>query len=394
MTRTRALAALAVASLLLGPACSKVGDDDDGFRLTVDGTAEVGDRTLGEGEHSIDDGETVRVVEGDATLSMPGDREVLLRDGSSLLVGEEPELLDGDAVVVAADATRVVAGDVEVAVDEGAARLQRGVGTTVAMYGGAADIASAGRSLSGGLRALRQVTVASEGQLPREPSPLVYAEDDDWDRDFLGDAISLSGALDGLSRGFTAQLGPAAQVDADLLADVLPIEVDDDLVSGADRSPGEVLVGAAIVAESGRDVADGWADVFGFREDGAEWGLVALDQEVERDPLLGTLDGAFDASPLLFSVADDVDVAGPSFGTTVTTTPSGTTTTTTAPPGGDDPGDEPPEEEPPITIPPITIPPILPEDSPDDPESDDPVEVVTDLVGDLLGDPLGGLLGG
>ena len=395
MRRQRLLAPLALVALLVGPACSRGGGDDDGFRLTLDGAADVDGRTFDDGEHSVDDGQTVRVERGTATLSLPGDREIRLREGSSLLVAAEPELLDGDAVVVAGDATRVVAGDVEVALDAGAARLQRGVGTTVAMYGGGAEVASSGRALDGGLGALRQVTVPAEGQLPREPSPLVYDEDDDWDRDFLGDAISLGHALDGLSRGFTAQLGPAATMDAELLADVLPIEVDDALVEEEERSPGETLVGAAIVVESGDDVDEGWREVFDFREQGAEWGLVALDQEVERDPLLGTLDGAFDESPLLFSIGDDTDT-GTTVGSTVSSTPPGTTPTTpppTAPPGGDEP-DDPDSPEPPITVPPVTVPPLVPDDPPDEPQPTDPVEGVVDLVGDLLdGDPLDELLG-
>jgi hypothetical protein len=398
MTRRRLLVAFALGALLVGPACSVGGDVDDGFRLTLDGAAEVGDRELDDGDHSIAAGETVRVVEGRATLSLPGDREIRLREGTSLVVQAEPELLDGDAVVVAGDETRVVAGDVEVAIGAGAARLQRGVGTTIAMYGGDAAVASAGRALDGGLPALRQVTVPAEGQLPRDPSPLVYDEDDTWDRDFLGDAISLGHDLDGLSRGFTAQLGPSATMDAELLADVLPIEVDDRLVDADERSPGETLVGAAIVVESGEEVDDGWNEVFGFREEGAEWGLVALDQQVERDPLLGTLDGAFDASPLLFSVGDDTDT-GTTVGTTVTTAPGTTPSTqppTTEPPDDDDPEDpgDPDDPVPPLTVPPITIPPVVPDDPPDDPAPTDPVDGVVDLVGDVLdGDPLDELLG-
>lgn len=390
--RRRLLSLVAVGALLVGPACSRGGDDDDGFRLTLDGKAEVGDRAVDDGEHTVEEGETIRMLAGEATLSMPGDRAVLLRDDTSLVADDEPELLDGDAVLVAKDETRMLTGDVEVAVEDGAARLQRGVGTTVAMYRGDGTIASGGRALDGGLRALRQVTVATEGQLPREPSPLVYDETDSWDRDFLGEAISLGRALDGLSRGFTAQLGPSAELDAELLSDVLPIEVDDSLIAEEDRSPGETLVGAAIIVESGDDVDEGWDEVFGFRDDGAEWGLVAFDQQVERDPLLGTLDGAFDESPLLFGLGGDDDLAGPGDGgTSPTTTPGGgSTTTTTTPP----PDDDPPEDDPPVTVPPITVPPIVPEDPPDDEEPEDPVDGVADLVGDLLdGQPLDELLG-
>jgi hypothetical protein len=47
------------------------------------------------------------------------------------------------------------------------------------------------------------------------------------------------------------------------------------------------LVGAAIVALSRRGTfAERWTAVFGFRDDGADWGLVARDQDVDRTPLL------------------------------------------------------------------------------------------------------------
>lgn len=399
----RVLVVAAVAALLAGPACSR-GGDDDGFRLTiVDGEALVGDDVLDEGDHTVDEGATVSVVDGTATLALPGDREVLLRAGTELVVGRAPELLEGDAVVVAAEETTLAAGGIDLTVAAGAARVQRGVATTVAMYGGTADVTSAGRPLDGGLAALRQVTVSAAGQLPREPSPLVYDAEDAWDERFLGDAIDLGRDLDGLSRGFTAQLGPGAAVDAELLGDVLPLEVDDSLLAD-DRSPGETLVGAAIVVEADDDVDDTWAEVFGFRGDGAEWGLVALDQAVERDPLLGTLDGAFDRSPLLFA-AGPVD-GGPTVivGTTPTTAapPTGGTTTTTpgaapqptTPPAPDDDGEDEDEPDgpvttvPPPTVPPVTIPPVFEDGDPDEPAPGDAVAGVVDLIGDLLdGDP-------
>ena len=384
----RSLLVLVAAGLLAGPACSR-GGDGDGYRLALDGTAEVDGEALDEGEHTVEVGATLEVLDGDATLALPGDREVLLRAGSTLVVDESPQLLDGDAVVLAAEDTTVDAGDVTLEVDEGAARIQRGVGTTIAMYGGSAAVSSAGRALGGGLRALRQVTVPAEGQLPREPSPLVYDEDDDWDRAYLGDAIALGQDLDGLSRGFTAQLGPGTTVDADLLADVLPIDVDDSLVTADERSPGETLVGAAIVVEADDDDDEDWAEVFGFREDGAEWGLVALDQEVERDPLLGTLDGAFDASPLLFAPDEDGGAGVGATSTTTTTAPAGGGPGTTSPPPTEPPDDDEPDGPGP-TVPPITLPPLTPpdEEDPEEPPPDDPVETVVDLVGDLLdGEP-------
>jgi hypothetical protein len=67
----------------------------------------------------------------------------------------------------------------------------------------------------------------------------------------------------------------------------------DDAMVDPDRSPGETLVGAVIVVLSQHgSFVDRWSSVFGFRDDGADWGLVAADQGVDRGPLLAELDGA------------------------------------------------------------------------------------------------------
>ena len=68
-----------------------------------------------------------------------------------------------------------------------------------------------------------------------------------------------------------------------------------------DRSPGETLIGAAItdLGDSG-SFAQRWTSVFGFRDEGAEWGLVALDQDVSGSPLVGAIEQAIGLSPLSF----------------------------------------------------------------------------------------------
>ena len=396
--RLRSLAVVVLLALLGAPACSRGGGGDDGFRLQLDGTATItststeGDRTVEAGKHSLAAGDTVRMLDGDAVLGLPGDRSLWLRAGagdgaaSIVKVADKPDIVDGDAVVMAgSDGMHFTAGDVDVRLAEGAARVQRGLGVTVVVYRGSVEVRSAGRALAGGLPALRQVSVAATGLLPRQPVPLLYdaVQLDAWDQRFLGDAIDLGKFLDKEAKGFTTQIGPRASVDAALLQRVLPPLADErsvpSLLAGTVRSAGEALVGAAIVVESGRGSFDErWDDVFSFREAGARWGLVALDQQVKRDALTGRLRDAVGRSPLLFAAGPSLPTGG---------SPSGAATPTTAQPpsAGGGPTTAAATAQPPsggggptTTIPPITIPPLLigsgtpPEQSPSDPgDADD-----------------------
>ena len=390
----------AVAILAVAPACSRGSGEGDGYRLEVDGRAEIGDRRVDDGGHDVAEGEVVRMLDGDAVLELPGDRSVLLRaasderDASVVEVGAEPDVREGDVVVLAGDdEARFHAGDVDVRLFEGAARVQRGLSVTIAVYSGSAEVRAAGRPFAGGLAALRQLSIPTTGALPREAVPLVYddADPDPWDLRFIGDAIDLGDELDRKSFGYTAQLGPGARADAAMLGRVLPEFTPSSGVSFAERTPGESLVGAAISVESGSDVAE----VFSFRDAGARWGLVALDQKVRRDALLERIDGAVSRSPLLFAAGPSTASAGGG--------PTGSSSTTAPPPsngdGGDDGGgaEEPPTTSttlPPATLPPLpdlTVPPLVPEEEPGG-EEESPS--VADHVGELVGNVIGLILPG
>ena len=410
--RMRRLLVPVVVLALAAPACSRGGNDDDDYVLQLDGRAEGvhdGDvRDLDGGEHRLVTGDTVRMEEGDAVLELPGDRSMRLRAASAdresteVTLSAVPVVVEGDAVVIADDELRFRAGDVEVTLREGAARVQQALSVTIALYAGSADVRSAGRPFPGGLAALRQVSVPATGLLPRTPSPLLYDDEDPdpWDREFLGEAIDLGAALDERARGFTGQLGPRASVDGSLLRRVLPSLADEDdfgdeLLTDAERSAGEALVGAAIVVESdGAPFRARWNDVFAFRDDGARWGLVALDQQVKRDALLGTINDAVGRSPLLFAASPQRTGSGGSGRSTTSTTPGGDDTTTSTTRPGDGGGSTTTTTTPPLTLPPVTIPPLVPEGEPQpepepdsqEPASEDPAEVVEEIVVDLLGD--------
>lgn len=385
--RLRTLLAVLVLALLAAPACGSNDRGDDGFRLELDGKARVtstkGARTVTAGKHSLASGDIVRMLDGDAVLGLPGDRSLWLRadgsDSSIVKVATTPDVIDGDAVVLAgSDDVHFTAGAVDVRLAPGAARVHRGLGVTVAVYRGSADVGSAGRALSGGLAALRQVSIPATGMLPRRPVPLIYdaATPDPWDLRFLGDAIDLGRFLDTEARGFTSQIGPRASVDAAVLQRILPPLATETSVpvklASTHVSAGEALVGSAIVVESGRgSFDDRWDDVFSFREAGARWGLVALDQQVKRDALKGRLRDALGRSPVLFAAGPSrpssgrtttqtqVPPSGGSGGRTSTTTTPPTAPPTTAPGPTVPPTTVPPTTTPPTTAPPITLPPII-----------------------------------
>ncbi|HVL03151.1 MAG TPA: hypothetical protein VM386_01810, partial [Acidimicrobiales bacterium] len=190
--------------------------------LALTGTAEVqgetGARRLTTGQHDLAAGDRVRILTGDAVMGLPGDGSLELRagpgpmDGSRVEIGPVPTLLGGDALLIAGRQEQVVeAGGARLSLVDGAARMFRSTGATFAVYTGRATLSSAGRTLDGGLPALRQVVVPDAGMLPLSPSSLRISDPPDpWDRRFLAEAIGLESILQQRSVGFTTQLQDVA----------------------------------------------------------------------------------------------------------------------------------------------------------------------------------------
>jgi hypothetical protein len=299
---------------------------------------------------------------------------------------ELPVLEAGDLLVAAPELTTVESAGTSIDVGAGVARVSRRLGVGVAAYDATVHLDSAGQQRE--VPALREMQVPALGRPPRAPRPLTYDERDPWDRRILGDAIDLGRRLEGLADGYTQNLSPGEGRTPGFFRLVLPSLEDDaelDDLLEPDRPTGETLIGAAIadLGEHGT-FPDRWSAVFGFRDEGAEWGLVALDQEVSSTPLLGTVEQAIGASPLGF--VSEV-AAPPPGGATATTSPPATgppptTPGTTTPPPGSAP---PPTTSPPpptTTPPPPTPPPLDPE--PLAPELEPVTEPVVDLVGGIV----------
>jgi hypothetical protein len=241
-------------------------------------------------------GERVRVLQGLAEVAFADQRALELRTGSEVRVLPQPELVAGDVLATAKDASlRVSAGNADASVHRGAAHVVRGLGATAASYSGDVTVSSAGRDLT--IPALRQAAVPGPGLVPANAAPLDYRADNPWDRRYLGDAIELGDELQARSQGFTAQLAPDEGHTAGFYRQLVPALEKEPAFGQAlvspDLPPGETLVGAAISVQGHQgDFASRWRSVFAFHGEGARWGLVALDQRVTRSPLLSEVDGA------------------------------------------------------------------------------------------------------
>ena len=346
----------------------------------------TGDRTLARGR-------VVSVRSGGATLVLAGGAALELRGGSELVVDRRPELRGGDVLAVSGErpvALEAAATSLTVA---GAAKLSRSLAVSVTTFDGSVEVASAGRTLS--VPALRRATVPAFGLVPPRAVPLTYDVDDAWDRRFLGLAMDLTEALQSYSDGFSALPRPARSVGLDALLPQLPTsallgEVLDQ------RSPGEALVGAAVAVVAARPtsaIGERWREVFGFRDEGAAWGLVVLDQAI-ADPstvlaLVGEASrrvfdtgqgGAAGATPAVESAPGPAAPPAPA-STTRPAAPATTAPVVTLPqvPTVTVPVTAPPVVSlPPVELPPVTVPPL-------DPVAEAVVGLVDDVTETLTG---------
>jgi hypothetical protein len=384
MISRRALAAAVVLAALAPVACSDSGPGEGEARLEVDGQALIerrdGDQEMIDDSADIGPGDRVELTHGVGTMTLREGTRFELRAGvgdasdSLLLMGEVPELEAGDLLVSAPRSTTVEAAGTKAVVQGGVAQVSRSLGMGVAAYDAEVLLDSAGQERT--VPALREMRVPALGRPPQAPRPLAYDKDDPWDRRLLGSAIDLGDRLEALADGYTQNLREGEGRTPGFFRLVLP-DLDDEPAFDADlieleRPPGDTLIGAAITVLGRRgDFAERWASVFAFKDEGARWGLVALDQSVPGQPLLGAVEDAVSSSPLAF-----VEAAPPATVPSSPTTTSPTPTTTTTPPS---------------TAPPSTSPPLTPQ-LPDEPLTPtlepvvDPVtEAVTGIVNGLLG---------
>jgi hypothetical protein len=338
-------------------------------------------------------GDRVKVVSGDAELSLARGARMLLRKGTEVVVQRQPTLVTGDAVAETTkeDVTVRSAGSA-VTVEHGAARVHSGLVLTAGVYSGSARVDSAGRSLR--VPAYRQASVVAFGVVPATPVPLEYSESDPWDMHYLDVAVEIGQELQKKSDAFSLSLRPTEGHTPGFYTTLLP-----GLPSGAfdrcgaaldgGRRPGEALAGLTVALQARGEPFE-WRcrQAFTFRDEGATWGLVAVDQSVRdlkalRDQFelaRGRLPAAATFAQAPTGSSPTPDAGGPVV--TMPTTPAPRSSPpangSTTPPSG---------ATPPVTPPPTTPAP-LPGAPPGAPLPQPPggglLTPVTDLVDGLL----------
>jgi hypothetical protein len=374
---------------------------------------------------------TLRVISGSATIHRDGaeettesaaklqvgDRIVLSRRGIaelSLAPGRLFELVDGEARVSGEDRLEVVSGRLLGAISAPARvkagrlnilatattfRVDRTLSTRTGVYKGKVNLQLGSERLT--LPRLRQAVVA-EGVLPGREKPLRLDAQDRWDKRFLQSVLDLDTRLANFGRGLEAQLGPGSGIE--FFSRVMPSAGDLSFLTpfSANRRS-DLLIGLTLSSQaSGNDsakIGTLFNKAFGLWNEGASWGLVAYEFQVEQVTLFTSLIDAIGRSGLF------VGGQGPALlaalrGRSLAASSGGGTRGPGGGPGGTDFGSNgdpgttpipPPPPPPPI----IVVPPVEPL-----PPGNPVEQVVEDIVGTLPGgnpepssDP-GGLLPG
>lgn len=354
--KTAVRAALLLVAIV-GVACSKDSIPEGAARLTSSGrvlVTEPGGRPRSMASGTVKAGSMVAVTEGWARLAVAGGSSYELRPSTVFVVGRIPELASGQLLVEAPGGPVTVASAGSAVTVSGVARITRSLGVDAAVYRGQAVLQSAGREFP--VPALRQAAIPALGIVPTAATPLRVDPDDAWDRRLLAEAIALADELEARSIAFGPNVRPDVPRDGSFFKDLLPGLGKEpgfsEILLVAARPAGETLVGASIVTASTKGhFGDRWQAVFGFRSEGATWGLVAMDQGVGAPAALTMVDAAVGRTRVRFG-APALDTGG-----TPRTGPAGAGV---APVPGGPAAPAPPTPAPAAAIPPVTTPPTQP----------------------------------
>lgn len=301
-------------------------------------------------------------MQGTPSLEITRGGLLTLRKGTSVILGRPVMLERGQLLVDAPDGLDVATVVTSVST-KGVSRVGQSLASSVRVYEGEARVTSLGRTLA--VPALRQVTIPARGLVPQRAAPTTWRRDDMWDVRYLGLVIDLTDQLDAQGRGFAVQAGTASTDD---LAALFPGLAKDAFSRAAsNRSSGEALVGAGI-SSAGKRAPN---RVFGLRDDGASWGIVAIEQ-VSGDPSRAVSLVRQAISAWLSRVGVEPQprlaagpIASPGSGAPLPSpfapvrAPSPTTpppsTTTPPPPGGPTTTTPPPTTTPIVTVPPPPV---------------------------------------
>ncbi|MEW6471900.1 MAG: hypothetical protein AB1679_06495 [Actinomycetota bacterium] len=238
----------------------------------------------------------VRVIDGRAVLELSNKSKVELRAGSALTVkgADSPTALsldDGDLLVESGrgDTVAIDGGTATIAV-AGDAKLRRGVSLAAGVYEGTARLARNEEGLT--IPQYRQAAVVGTGILPPAAGPLTLSVADEWDRRMAGSVMALDEQLTLITQAFEAEAPPDAGPDLYKvwIPKVAALPITPELLQG--RAVGENLIGLTLVALDKGDFNSRVAAIFGFRGEGASWGLVAADRAINPNPVIKDLEFA------------------------------------------------------------------------------------------------------
>jgi hypothetical protein len=247
-------------------------------------------RTLGAND-------AVRVLDGRAVLELPDSSKVELRNGSVVTVrgAVSPELAldEGDLLVETGrgDTVNIDGGTSLVSV-AGSSKLRRGVSLAAGVYEGTVRFHRNDAGLT--VPQYRQAAVVGTGILPERPVPLNLSASDEWDRRLMGTVLALDEQLTLFAQAFEAAVppAPAPEFYKEAAPKVASLPVTVEMLTG--RAPGENLIGLTMVSLDEGPFFERFSRVFGFRSQGASWGLVAADRALNSSAILGDLERVLD----------------------------------------------------------------------------------------------------
>lgn len=310
----RALATVLVVLALVATGCSSDGLGAGEAATVADGSVALV-AVDGETWESFDagarvpDGASVRAEGAEAALHFRDGAAVRLAPGSTGVVREDGiELGNGEVLVDGTGGLAAVVGDTTVSGDA-LFRVSGGLSSRVGVYSGTATVARPSQSRD--VPALRQLELSSF-RLAATADPLRYRDADDWDQEFLGEAIAFDGEAARLANGIDIEIGrsPLRPRFYAQFAGRGVVRFLDEAATvqrrGAFGPPSDVLltvfVSRAAAAPLGRSVQH----VTALRDAGAKWGLILLDLDVNSDKVIAGIDRLGDRR--LATAAEDAAV--------------------------------------------------------------------------------------
>lgn len=286
--------------VVVGGACAGDSEGLDAMsiqKLSASGRVEIhrGNETIlvEDGEESLEPQDVIQ-TDGDATarLRLEGNRTVTLARDTRVLVRSTTgvEGQSGSLLAIAkGESTQVFFDDVTARFSSAKFRLDSGVGSArAASYSGNVQLVSPGEARVT-LARLRQVDVAA-GDLPEKVNPYRVDPSDPWDQEQLEDVVALTQELELLARGFSRQIGssrPGAEYFSSLTSRNVGFVKD-----YLNRRVTDLLVAFSIAMnDPGRSLESSFEKVFGYLDDGAQYGVAATIMGVSGRPVVAQLEG-------------------------------------------------------------------------------------------------------